>query len=126
MGMTRWCVIIGILFAVLLIAGCTGMGSTPPATKLAVINHEMTGGESGSVTVQVTVKNVGSVIAELAQVTVSFYDTNKSFIDSSSDSVMNLRPGEIWDFEIACQGTRCNQVKSYEIETMAGTSSGGL
>jgi len=124
--MTRWCVIIGILFAVLLIAGCTGMGSTPPAAKLAVISHEMTGGESGSVTVQVTVKNVGSVIAELAQVTVSFYDTDKDFIDSSSDSVMNLRPGEIWDFEITCQGTRCSQVKSYEIETMAGTSSGGL
>ncbi len=115
-----------ILFAMLPVVGCTGIGSTPPAAKLAVISHEMTGGEAGGVTVQVTVKNVGSAVAELAEVTVSFYDTDRSFIDSSGDSVMNLRPGEIWDFEIVCQGARCSQVKSYEIETMAGTSSGGL
>ena len=124
--MKKWTVIAGILFAMLLVAGCTGMGSTPPAGELAVINHDMTRGESGSVEVQVTIKNVGSVMVELAQVTVSFYDANKNLIDSSSDSVMNLRPGEIWDFEITCQGARCRQVKGYEIETMAGTSSGGL
>jgi len=124
--MKRWCGIIGILSAMLLVAGCTGTGSTPLAGELAVINHDMTRGESGSVEVQVTIKNVGSVMVELAQVTVSFYDTNKNLVDSSSDSVMNLRPGEIWDFEITCQGARCSQVKDYEIETMAGTSSGGL
>ena len=124
--MKRWCGIISILFAMLLVAGCTGMGSTPLAGELAVINHDMTRGESGSVEVQVTIKNVGSVMVELAQVTVSFYDADKNLIDSSSDSVMNLRPGEIWDFEITCQGARCSQVKGYEIETLAGTSSGGL
>lgn len=124
--MKKWTVITGVLIAMLLVAGCTGMGSTPLAGELAVINHDMTRGKSGSVEVQVTIKNVGSVMVELAQVTVSFYDADKNLIDSSSDSVMNLRPGEIWDFELACQGTRCNQVKSYEIETMAGTSSGGL
>ena len=124
--MKKWTVIASILSAMLLVAGCTGTGSTPLAGELAVINHDMTRGESGSVEVQVTIKNVGSVMVELAQVTVSFYDADKNLIDSSSDSVMNLRPGEIWDFEITCQGARCSQVKGYEIETMAGTSSGGL
>lgn len=124
--MKRWCGIIGIVSAMLLVAGCTGTGSTPVAGELAVINHDMTRGESGSVEVQVTIKNVGSVMVELAQVTVSFYDANKNLVDSSSDSVMNLRPGEIWAFEITCQGARCSQVKGYEIETLAGTSSGGL
>jgi hypothetical protein len=72
------------------------------------------------------VKNVGPAVIELAQVTVSFYDAQEALIDSSSDSVMTLRPGETWDFQIACRGSRCRQVKKYEIETMAGTSSGGL
>ena len=123
----KWTVIAGILIAIMLVVGCTGMGSSSPQLgELAVINHEMTRGESGSVAVQVKIKNVGTVVAELAQVTVSFYDAQKKLIDSSSDSVMNLRPGETWEFELECQGERCSQVKSYQIETVAGTSSGGL
>ncbi len=41
-------------------------------------------------------------------------------------AVFALLPQETWDFEIKCRGTRCADVKSYEIETMAGTSSGGF
>jgi len=123
----KWTLIAGILVAMLLVVGCTSTGSSPsPKGELAVINHNMIRGESGAVEVQVTVKNVSRVMAELAEVTVNFYDANKNLIDVSSDSVMNLRPGETWDFEITCQGEHCRQVKSYEIETMAGTSSGGL
>jgi FlaG/FlaF family flagellin (archaellin) len=122
----KWTVIAAILGAMLLITGYTGACSSPsPSGKLSVINHNMTREESGAVEVQVTVKNVGPVVAELAEVSVSFYDASKNLIDISSDSVLNLRPGETWEFEIACQGERCSQVKSYDIETMAGTSSGG-
>lgn len=121
----KWTFIAGILIAIMPVAGCTDSSSLQQG-ELAVINHNMTREESGIVEVQVTVKNVGKVMAELAEVTVNFYDASKNLIDSSSDSVMNLGPGEIWEFEIECQGTRCSQVKSYEIETMAGTSSGGL
>lgn len=114
------------ILTTMLVVGCTSSGSSPPPSgELAVINHEMTKGESG-VAVRVTVKNVGSVMVELAQVTVSFYDADKNLIDSSSDSVMNLGAGETWDFEIACQGTGGNEIRSYEIKTLAGTSSGGL
>ena len=125
--MKKGAVIASIIVALMLFAGCTGTGpGPPPAVKLAVINHDMTKGESGGVEVRVRVKNTGPVVAELAEVTVSFYDADKNLIESSTDSVMNLRPGETWAFKIACQGTRCIQVKRYEIETMAGTSSGGL
>ncbi len=123
--MMKWPVITGFIVTVILASGCIGSGP-PPQGKLAVVNHEMTRGESGGVAVQVTVKNTGMATAELAQVTASFYDADKGLIDSSSDSVMNLGPGETWDFEITCQGTRCSQVSSYEIEIIAGTSSGGL
>ncbi len=125
--MRIWSIAAGILLTLMLATGCTGTGSgSPQPVKLAVINHEMTHGGSGSVAVQVTVKNAGSVMAELAQVTVNFYDARKNLVYSSSDAVMNLGPGETWDFELACRGTRCSQVKSYQVETMAGTSSGGL
>ena len=118
--------IAGILIAIMLTAGCTGTSSGPPPQgKLTIIDHEMSGVESGNVTVEVTVKNTGTVMVELAQVTVSFYDAQKGLIDSTSDSVMSLGTGETWEFEIKCLGTRCRQVKSYEIETVAGTSSGG-
>ena len=122
----KWPAIAGLLLALMLFTACLSTGSPPPAGELAVINHEIIKGESGTVAVKVTVKNVGSVKAELAQVTVKFYDASKNLIDSSSDSVMNLGPGETWDFEITCQGTRCHEVSSYEIETTAGTSYGGL
>ena len=123
--MGKWLVIAIIIVAVLLAGGCIGTGSPAPAGKLAVINHDMNKEESGSVKVEVTVKNVGSVVVGLAQVTVNFYGADNNFIDSASDAVMNLGPGEIWDFEIACESARCSQVKTYEIETMAGTSTGG-
>ena len=123
--MMKWPVIASIIVAVILASGCIGSGP-PLQGKLTVVNHEIIRGESGGVAVQVTVKNTGMATAELAQVTVSFYDAEKGLVDSSSDSVMNLGPGETWDFEISCQGTRCSQVSSCEIETMAGTSSGWL
>ena len=122
----KWPVIASFLLALMLATGCPGAGSPPLAGELTVLNHEIIKGEAGTAAVKVTVKNVGRVNAELAQVTVKFYDTSKNLIDSSSDSVMNLGPGETWDFEITCEGTRCHEVSSYEIETTAGTSSGGL
>jgi hypothetical protein len=79
---------------------------------------------SGNTSLHVTVKNTSRNVAELAEVTVSFYNAQKNLIDSSRDSVMNLGPDETWDFDIPCQGERCNDVKSYEIKTTAGTSSG--
>ncbi len=122
--------IAGILPALLLVIGCASVGSGPaPPGELTVLNHTMTRGESGNVAVQVTVKNTGPVMAELAEVTVSFYDADKNLIDSSSDSVINLRPGETWDFEFVLTETDCQDcgdVTRYDIQTFAGVSSGGI
>jgi hypothetical protein len=111
----------------LLAGGCVKAGGGPgPSPQLEVLSHEMVKGDSGEVTVLVTVKNVGRVMVELAEVTVNFYDAGKTLIDSSRDSIMNLGTEETWEFEIACEGTRCGEAKSYQVETMAGTSTGGL
>jgi len=77
------------------------------------------------VTLAITIKNTGQVNAELAEVKVSFYDAQKNLIDSARDSVMNLKPDETWDFIIPCAGDDCGKIASYDIETTAGSSSGG-
>jgi hypothetical protein len=116
-----------IILLMMLASGgaCVQTGSAPRA-ELTVLKHELTRDQSGKAVILVTVKNTSNVKAELAEVKVRFYDAQKNLIDSSRDSVMNLGPDETWDFTIACQSDRGNEVKSYEIETTAGTSSGGL
>jgi hypothetical protein len=116
-----------ILVVILLAAGWSCMGTGPaPTVQLSVLKHEMIKDAASTAVVKVTVKNTSRAVAELAEVKVNFYDAEKNLIDSSSDSVMNLRPDEIWDFEITCSGERCGEVSSYDIKTTAGASSGGL
>ena len=89
----------------------------------------MTGQASGCgkcVEVKATVKNVGSYKVDFAEVTVKFYDANKTLISTAKDAVMNLNPGESWNFTIPCSGAGCETAETYEIESMAGTSSGGI
>ena len=122
--MKKWCVIAGVL-VIMLTGGCTGSSTAPTSSgELAVIDHNLTSESPGQVIVNLTVKNVGVSMVELAQVTVNFLDAQGNLIDSSGDAVMNLLPGESWHFEIVCTGANCGQVKGYELETMAGTSSG--
>ena len=124
--MNRWRVITSLLAVMLLVSSCFATSPAPPPRgELKILSHSMARGASDSVAVQVTIKNAGSSTIELAQVKVNFHDAQGKLIDSSSDAVMNLGPGESWSFEIACSGAGCDKAKSYEIETMAGTSSGG-
>jgi len=118
---------IGVFILVILLTSvwsCLQSPSSSPKAELTVIKKEMARDASGNMALHVTVKNTSRNVAELAEVTVSFYDVKKNLIDSSRDSVMNLGPNETWDFIIPCQGERCNEAKSYEIKTTAGTSSG--
>jgi len=105
---------------------CSQSPSSSPKAELTVIKKEMVRDASGNMALHVTVKNTSQNMAELAEITVSFYDAQKNLINSSRDSVINLGPDETWDFNIPCQGERCNEVKSYEIKTTAGTSTGEL
>jgi len=115
----------GIVLAVIIIAGvsCSGNASVP---QLTVVSQNLTRTSSGGAILEVTIKNTGTTTAELAEVKVTFYDVAKSVISTSKDSVMNLTPGATWDFQIPCLDPRSSQVKSYEIKTTAGSSSGGL
>ena len=106
------------------VISCNTGASTP--AELTIIKQELTKNPSGAAVVKVTVKNTGRAVAELAEVTVTFYDAGKGVINNARDSVFNLNPNETWDFEIACKGERCSEVKSYDIKATAGTRRGGL
>jgi len=115
------CVVALLVF----VLSCTGPGASTPA-EMTIVKQELTKNPSGAAVVKVTVKNTGRAVAELAEVTVTFYDAGKGVIDSVRDSVFNLNPNETWDFQIACKGERCSEVKSYEIKATAGSSKRGL
>jgi hypothetical protein len=107
-------------------SSCIHTGDSSVRATLTVTKKELKTDAAGNVTLAVTIKNTGRVNAELAEVKVNFFDAQKNLIDSSKDSVINLKPDETWDFIIPCTGDNCGKIASYEIETTAGSSSGGL
>ena len=117
------CILLLMLTAV---SSCIQAGNSAARAELAVLKKELKTDAAGKVTLAVTVKNTGPVKAELAGVKVNFYDAQKNLIDSGRDSVMNLGAGETWEFNIRCTGENCGAIKSYDIETTAGTGSGGF
>jgi hypothetical protein len=114
-----------LLLLIAAVMSCVQTNDSSTRATLAVTNKQLKTDAAGKVTLAVTIKNTGRVNAELAEVKVSFYDAQKNLIDSARDSVMNLKPGETWDFIIPCTGDNCSRIASYDIETTAGSSSGG-
>lgn len=108
-----------------MLSGCSA-SSPAPKTELAVTEHEMVRDASGTTVVRLTVKNTGTAVAELAEVTVRFYDAAGGLVHTATDSVMNLPPGETWEFELSCGSAGCSDVEKYTIDALAGTSSGRL
>ena len=122
----RW--IISIALAALLLATGCAPARPAPAGELAVLDHSLTKLDSGGIEVQVKAKNVGAATIELAQVKVSLYNEQDVLLDVLSDGIMNLKPNETWVFKFLVAEADCQdwgEVTRYDIEAMAGTSSGG-
>ena len=120
--------IVILIILVLLTSGwsCIQTSGFAPKAELTVLKKELIKDQAGNVTVLVTVKNISNVNAELAEVKVRFYDSQKNLIDGATDSVLNLKPDETWDFTFPCAGERCDEIRSYDVEVTVGSSSGGL
>ncbi|MBN1162114.1 MAG: hypothetical protein JXA17_09225 [Dehalococcoidales bacterium] len=115
-----------MILLLLPVCGCSFLQTTegvPRKAELAILKQELTTDQDGNVVLFVSVKNISQVTVELAEVKISFYDSHDNIIDSSTDSVLNLEPDDIWDFYFHCQGS-CQDVKRYDIEVTAGTSTG--
>lgn len=121
--MKRWPIVVSLLIALLLITGCTFVegGGTAEPGKLEIIDKDLIKDDGGT-RVVVTVKNVGSNRIELAEVTVKFYDKDKTLIETGKDAIINLNAAESWTFTIECKGAGCDRIESYQIDAIAGTS----
>ena len=126
----KYKIAIAILIVLMLLTSgwsCIQTTGSAPRAELAVLKQELvTDNVTGNVAVLVTIKNISNVKADLAEVKVRFYGSKKNLIDSERDSIINLKANETWDFTLTCQSDRCGEVKSYELETTVGSSSGGL
>ncbi len=120
--MKKWLIVAGLLIVLLLVSACTYMESgTAEPGELEMIDRELVRDEDGT-RVVATVKNVGSNKIELAEITVKFYDKDKTLIETGKDAIINLNPAESWEFTIKCKGVGCDRVQSCEVTALAGTS----
>ena len=117
--------ILVVLTIALLASGMSCLGSnSAPVAQLSILKQELTRDETGAMVANITIKNTGNVVAELAEVTVDFYDANRNYVASARDSIINLGPTETWDFVIKCEAERCSEVTTADIKATAGSSSG--
>lgn len=128
--MKKGYIIASLLVVIMLVTSCVATGPAPapavnPAAQLAIIKQSFNKSDTGA-EVRVTVKNLGPPTAELAEVTVDFYDAGGNLITASSDAVMNLERGETWDFTITCSGAGCDRVKTYEVTATAASTTRGF
>lgn len=105
---------------------CIQVSGVAPRVEVVILSHKMTTDATGQRVVLVTVKNISYNTAELAEVQVKFYDGQKNLVDYATDSVLNLKPDETWDFTIPCSGSNCGMVVSYEVSVTYGSSVGGF
>lgn len=106
---------------------CIQVSGVVPQAELAITQHQLLRDATGNATgVFVTIKNISSFTAELAEVQVKFYDVQKNLIDAATDSVLNLKPNETWAFTIPCSGGRCREIASYQVDITYGSSVGGF
>jgi P pilus assembly chaperone PapD len=121
----RYKLAIGIFLALLLAlpaVSCIQTGGIAGRPEVSVVSENLTTDASGGTVLLLTVKNTGRVYAQLAEVSVKFYDTGNKLLDSNRDSVMGLNPGETWEFSIPC-GSPVKMIGSYAVETTAASGS---
>jgi hypothetical protein len=113
----------GLLLAitVILLTSCIQDGGTLGRPEVSVISENLTADTSGQALLKVLVKNTGPVKAELVEVAVKFYGAGNKLLDSKRDSIMNLNPGETWEFLISCNSTP-NKIANWKTTTTTGAS----
>lgn len=87
-------------------------GGKAPRKELTILSHQMTKEIMfGAQRIKGQAKNTGSQTLSQASVDVKFKDAQGVVLDTGSDSIGDLAPGELWNFEIWAP----SNVASYEI-----------
>ncbi|QSZ68199.1 hypothetical protein RJ40_12185 [Methanofollis aquaemaris] len=116
--------------AVILTAGCSGPADTAYDSQSAPANSSSHGGEleiaytkydwsqEGYLHVSGTAKNVGDETLSSAQIDAKCYDKDGVLLQTKSDLVRDLEPGELWEFEVMYQISDIQDY--YNFETIVG------
>ncbi|MBM3119165.1 MAG: hypothetical protein FJ006_06360 [Chloroflexi bacterium] len=112
--------ITALMLALLVYAGgCAKTETQGPELRIlshSMTVHEFTGGApQSSAIVTGRAQNVSNVTIRFATIAVNFYDKNKKLIATASAINENLRPGEIWDFNIKTVSPDAWKIVSYDI-----------
>jgi hypothetical protein len=100
--------------------GPTYYQTVPPKTQLLITRNELSTDGAGNRIGLVSIKNVGNVTQDIASVTGYFYDANMNLVYSSRDTILDLKPGESWDYTFTCSGANCNQVRTFKVDVTYG------
>lgn len=68
------------------------------------------------------VKNIGDRLLDYTEITFSLYDEAGNLLGTAMDNVVNLRPGETWNFDAL--GFSDVSVDSFRLSELTGTSYG--
>lgn len=94
--------------------GAARSGDAPESQRgVALVSHEGTIGEAGSMRVTGVVRNTSNQTHRRVKVDISLYDETDAKVGSTSTTTENLPPGATWQFEAPVSTDR---VARYEIE----------
>jgi len=87
-----------------------------PLTTLSIVRNELSQDASGNKIGLVSVKNIGNATQDIASVTGKFLNSSGAIVYSSTDTILNLAPGETWDYTFTCSGANCNTVTTFTVD----------
>jgi hypothetical protein len=112
-----------ILSLLAIFVGCatSETGGEASAGELKILSHSMTvheftgGAPQSTAVVRGRAQNVSNVTISFAMIAVNFYDKNKNLLATASAAKQNLRPGEVWDFNVKTVGPDAWKIVGYDI-----------
>jgi hypothetical protein len=80
--------------------GTTYYDTITPKAQLEITRNELSHDFDGNKIGIVSIKNVSDYNCNIASVTGKFYDASMNLVYSSTDTIVNLGPGETWDYPL--------------------------
>jgi hypothetical protein len=83
--------------------------------QVELLSHNLGYDERGDLRVTGTLKNNDDKTLNYVEIKIRFYDENKFLLKSTSESISELKPNEIWKFSSVYPAFNVKEVISYEI-----------
>lgn len=110
--------ILGTIFNISVKSALTGnvaKESGQIEVPVVLLSHDLRYNERGDLGVEGTLKNTADKTLGYVEIKIKFYDENRFLLESNSESISDLKSGEIWKFSSVYPGLNVKEVASYEI-----------